>query len=184
MTTINVKSILVILIAAISFAGCDAFEEADDVSFDTTFKIPQEMLVSESGTTPKNPYVSAVSTLSVDDPNYVKYKDRIKDITINKIEYTISNSTDPSVFLTLGEAVFYGVGESISTGKVASITNKALTNHTGELVADPAAIDKIKTILKSGGDVLVVSRATLSKAPITFKVSVSVSVTITANALK
>ena len=70
MKTFDLRSFAVLLMIAMSFAGCDAFEEADDVSFDTSFKLPQEIVVNETSTTPKNPYVSAVSTLSIDDPNY------------------------------------------------------------------------------------------------------------------
>lgn len=183
MKSLNLKFIVGLVVAAMSFAGCDALDEADDVSFDTSFKLPEDLQVNApAGNT--GPFTSAASTLDIDDPNYEKYKDRIKDITVNKIEYTISNSTDPSVVMTLGEAVFYGVNETVSTGKVATIRNKTLNNHTGELEADAAAIEKIKTILKSGGDVFVVSRATLDKAPASFKVGVTVYVTIKANALK
>ncbi|HEY0742241.1 MAG TPA: hypothetical protein VGD40_12295 [Chryseosolibacter sp.] len=175
---------LAIVAVITTFSSCDLLDKADDVTFDVQFKVPTSFEVSEEAENPVNPYTSLQSTMDVDNPQYDQYKNKIKDVTINKIEYTISNfSADGPVTLTSGEAIFFGTGETIAAGKIASVTNKALSNHTGELQASAAALEEIEKIIFEDGEVFVVSRATLSDAPVFFNVNVTIHATIKANAL-
>jgi hypothetical protein len=184
MKNFNLKTLAVLLMAIALFSGCDKLEEADDVTFDVKFKLPKTFEVTEEAENPVNPYTSLASTMDIDNPEFDKYKDKIKDVKVNKIEYTISAfAADGPVTMTLGEAIFFGFGETIATGQIASVASKALSNHTGELTASAAALEKIEQIILEDGEVFVASRCNLSDAPVFFNVNVTLYVTVTANAL-
>lgn len=167
------------------FTGCDLFEDADDVTFNTTFTLPNDFHIDEDTNVPKNPYVSITSSLEVDqDPQVLKYKDKIKKIRVNKISYEIYSFNAPgAVTLVSGKTTFYEVGGTASTEAVAEVTNLALGNKSGDLTTTQASLDKIGEILLEDGEVMVVSSATLSSTPVEFYVKTIVDVSVTANAL-
>jgi hypothetical protein len=185
MKKFNFRTLAGLLLVLVLFGACDKLEEADDITFDVKFTLPKTFEVTEEADEPANPYTSLVSTMDIDNPEFDVYKDKIKDVKVNKIEYTISSfAADEPVTMTLGEAIFFGVGETIATGQIASVSSKALSNHTGELTASASALEKIEKIILEDGEVFVASRCNLTAAPVFFNVNVTVYVTVTANALK
>lgn len=179
-------NLLAIVMIAFLFAGCDKLEKADDVSFDAQFTVPQKIEVDEQADDPANPYTSLNNSIEAEqNAEYVKYKSKVKKIRVNKITYTISDLSAPDgpVTLTTGQAIFFESGGSATSGNIASVSNLLLANGTGELEASQAALDNIGEILLENGDVTVVSVAHLSAAPVFYHITITLHVTVTANAL-
>jgi hypothetical protein len=184
MKTYFFKSLLALSMIAFLFSGCDKLEEADDVTFNATFTGPQ-VEVHEEGDVPANPYMSLISSIDAEQSaEYVKYKDKIKKIRVNKITYTISDLAAPgAVTLVNGTATFFENGGVATSGEIASIQNLLLVNGSGELEATQDALDAISAIFLENGEVFVVSAATVSDAPVFFHIGITLEVSITANAL-
>lgn len=174
------------LACTIAFVSCDKIEQADDITFNTEFTIPQGFVVEEKADNPVNPYMSLSSSIQASqNAEYLKYIDRIKKIRVNKIKYTISEFSAPEpVTLTSGKAIFFEAGGSAATGQIASVSNLSLANGSGELAANQATLDKMGEILLKDGEIFVVSEATLSNAPVYYTIKVTLEVSITANSLK
>jgi hypothetical protein len=180
------ENLLAIVMIAFLFAGCDKLEKADDVTFDAQFTVPQKVEVDEKADNPENPYTSLNNSIEAEqNAEYVKYKNKVKKIRVNKITYTISdlNATKGPVTLTSGQAIFFASGGSATSGNIASVSNLLLVNGSGDLEASQAALDNIGEILLENGDVTVVSVAHISAAPVFFHIAMTLHVTVTANAL-
>jgi hypothetical protein len=181
----SAKPAVCFLLSAFLFSGCDLLDKADDVKFTTDFTLPQPFVVDEDLDDPQNPYLSINSSIEAEaDPEYQKYKAKVKDIVVNEIRYTISDfSADGPVTLTSGKAYFFEVGGTAASGSVAEVQNLSLSNTSGILQASPAALEAIADILLEKGEIEVASSADVSDSPVHFKVTVTLNVTITANAL-
>jgi hypothetical protein len=177
--------VLTVTLMAVLLTGCDKLEKADDITFNAEFVIPQKIEVSESQDEPVNPYTSLSSSIdATQNADYAKYKDRVKKIRVNKIKYTISDfDAEGAVTLTSGLAIFFENGGTAASGEIASVSNLILSNTSGELTATQDALDTIGEILLENGQINVVSVATLSDAPVFFHITVTLDVSITANAL-
>lgn len=185
MKTYTLKCLAWLTAATFLFSGCDKLEEADDVSFDATFTIPQPFVVDEDQDEPENPYVSSNSSMEATQNSQVQqYIDRIKSIKVNQVNYVISNfQADGAVTLVSGSATFFATGGNAGSGVIAQVSNVPLTNHSGILQVSQEGLDTIGEIILEDGEVQVISSATLSDAPVSFAVTVTLDVTITANAL-
>jgi hypothetical protein len=186
MKSIVFKPWLLFLFISVLFSGCELLDEADDVEFTTDFTLPDAFEVDEHADDPANPYMSLTSTIDAEqDPDYLKYKSKVKDIVVNEIKYTISDFSAPggAVILTSGEAIFFASGQTAASGVVASVENLPLANGSGILQASPAALETIADIILQDGEIVVQSVVNLSDAPCAFKVKVTLNVTVTANAL-
>jgi hypothetical protein len=180
-----VKSVLASGLIVLLLSGCDKLEKADDITFEAEFTIPTKIEVSEDQDNPVNPYTSLSSSIDAEqNADYKKYKAKVKKIRVNKIKYTITDfAADGPVTLTSGSAVFFESGGSAASGEVATVSNLLLSNTSGELVASQDALDTIGEILLDNGKVNVVCISTLSDSPVFFHISVTLSVSVTANAL-
>jgi hypothetical protein len=167
-------------------AGCDLFNDLDDVSFDST--LSENIVVSESsaGTNVANSEIIVLDATS--DPDINQYKDKIKGIRVNKISYQVVSfsATDP---VTLSGTMAFGESTTSSPTVVAAITSlnlkEAFLNGTVyDLTVPQTDIDKISALLKDDKAVKIYLNSTLSKTPVSFTIELILDVTVEANALK
>ena len=171
--------ILIALVAGLSFS-CGLLDKAD-VNFDMTLQ--QDFIVAESGTATAvtKSYEGTLDASS--NAEFVKYKDKIKDLKINRITYKVSN-------YSLTTPVTFSSGSFTVDG-----TTLATQNEINLLSANGGAEAEITSLNASGASALVAklksdskatvkAQGTLSKTPVAFKLTTYYYVTVTASALK
>lgn len=85
----------------LSSASCELFDKVDDVTFDV--EIAHTFVVSASATDPLS-YSKADEIDPTSNADFNKYKDKIKDVTIHSIEYTVTNFVgDPATTFSNGQ---------------------------------------------------------------------------------
>src|SRR6187551_3382591 len=101
-------------------AGCDLFNDLDDVSFDST--LSENIVVSESGTGTNVASADIIVLDATTDPDINQYKDKIKGIKVNKISYQVVSfsATDP---VTLSGTMAFGESTASSPTVIAAITS-------------------------------------------------------------
>jgi hypothetical protein len=181
MKKIVVKKLLPLFFVALTFAlgGCDLFEDADDITFEIVLPLEfdpvNESLVSSSPVS-----YSDVENLDARDNDQVaKYKDKIKQVTLNRITYVISDYAAP-------EPVTFTNGALTVPGKTlasASNLNLQSTTETELPNVDQAGFDEFAKQIKANQNVDVTVAGTFSRTPVAFKVTAYFHVTIVANAL-
>src|SRR5688572_2519839 len=89
------KKLLALVCIAATFSSCDLFDKADDVTFDVVLPLEfdpvNETLVSSSPVS----YSDVKNLNANDNAEVAKYKDKIKEITLNRITYEISDYAAP-----------------------------------------------------------------------------------------
>jgi len=177
---------LSLLLITLVFSGCELLDETDDVQFTTDFELPVPFVVDEDADVPGNPYTSFNSSIeAARDPEYQKYKDRVKHIVVNEIKYIISEFVaDVPVTLTSGEAKFFAKDQTVNDAVIASVSNVTIADGSGTLEASAEVLETIANIVLRDGEIHVVSVANISDAPCSFKIKVTLNVTVTANALE
>jgi len=175
----SLASKLSTLLVIALLASCNLFDKVDDVSFNTEF---EESFVINGATT--DPYSSVITLDATSDPEVNKYKEKIKEITINKITYTVTNYNGPAGTTFSGDALF---GANPSLGSVAiSNLNLGSASSSGEefeLDLSQETVDKVTNQLKADKKVAVTLAGTFSNEPVNCVIKLKVNAKVTADAL-
>lgn len=163
-----------------SSASCSLLDKADEVKFEA--KLPLEFVVDETAVS-KNP-VSYSKTQTLDatqNADVAKYKDKIKEITVNKISYVISgyDAGGAVVTFTNGKLKVASSGTTIASAASVNLQSTA----EADLTADIAGFNELAELLKSDKSETVNLSGTFSSTPVKFKVTAYFHTTITASVL-
>ena len=108
-------SATLILFAVVSFSACDLFDNADDVAF--TRDLEESFDVTIAGEGQDVEYSENLVLDATMDDDIDKYKDRITEIDVNKIEYQITSFNGPE-----GATASGSFGFSHSSSDVPELT--------------------------------------------------------------
>jgi hypothetical protein len=180
-TFMKTKSFLSILLLIVfgTFSSCDLFDEADDVSFDST--IPLTFVINETAQNPEGMTYSDSELLDVtSDPDVAEYASKIKEIKVTRVTYTISPGADPNtVIFTDGTLKISSTGKTIASVSSASLSNTTET----DLISNTDGFNELATKLLDDKKEIILMNGTLSSTPVAFTVKFNFYVTITADAL-
>jgi hypothetical protein len=184
-----IVKILALFVVALTFASCDLFEKADDVTFEEELIIYWNADENLEGS--NVPYDDEQILDLADYPVLEPYIDKIKSVEITKITYHVSNFNNTPhglpVKLTGGIAAFgpYDSSTPSVSAPMAGASGVDLGTATAEatLAIDAAGLSKIAKDLLDDKQIKMYSEGTLSKTPVAFTVVSTFYVKITANAL-
>lgn len=168
-------------------SGCSLFEKVDDVTFDV--EITHTFVIDENMDSQGNPV--SYSDVDAIDPktnsDFNKYKDKIKEITVNKITYTVSDyEADGAVSFTNGTGKFKATASGTTALGSAGISFQNIQASVGgnfELTYAVSDLNAIANHLEKVEPVYFEVAGTFSKTPVAFKVPVTIHCTIKADAL-
>ena len=88
------KSVFALASIFVLFSSCELFEGADDVTFDVELSYTFE--ITDTGNSNGQPvtYFEIGELDPNDEPDFAKYKDKIKSVTVNEVEYTVTDFDD------------------------------------------------------------------------------------------
>jgi hypothetical protein len=184
------KFTLAVLFSSFIFSGCDLLDKADDITFDEVVEV--NWVADENGEGENVPYFHAELVDLSSNPEVAKYANKIKEIKINKITYSVINyNPEPhgnAVYFNDGVASFVAVGSSTPLVEVpyaasASGVNLAASTAETELNIDAAGLTEIANAFKDNLQLTMESDGVLTQVPVSFTVVSKFYVTITANAL-
>lgn len=182
------KMFLVCLLA-ISFAGCDLFDKADDVTLEEELVLNWN--IDENGSGTNVAYTDSKILDLAAYPEFDDYIDKIKSVEITKITYRVTNFDNSphnsTVTLTNGVAEFGPYdsttpGVSVPLASASGVNIGATVNET-TLNIDAAGLNKIAKDLLDDKKVKMYSKGTLSVTPVAYTVVSTFYVKIVANAL-
>lgn len=182
-------ALAVFAVFAMTFASCDLFEKADDVTFEEELVVNWDTDENLTGT--NVPYEDAQILDLADYPVLAPYVDKIKSVEVTKITYRITNFDNTPhgqpVTLTGGIAAFGPYDASAPSVSVpmagASGVNIGSATTETTLSIDAAGLSKVAKDLLDDKQIKMYSEGTLSKTPVAFRVVSTFYVKITANAL-
>ena len=163
-----------------SSASCSLFDKVEDITFEA--KLPLEFLVNETAESLSPVTYSKSQTLdAAQNADVAKYKDKIKEIKVNKITYVISDYSASGAVVTFSN----GLLSVASSGKtIASATSVNLQSTAeAELTADTAGFNELAQLLKADKSETIKLGGTFSRTPVAFKVTAYFHTTITAGVL-
>lgn len=158
-----------------SSLSCDLFDKADDISFTTDFEKSFDVVDAN------NTYAETITLDATTDPEVEKYKEKIQDITVNKITYRISGFRGLNDANISGDVLF-GPNGSLGTVTIPS-TNLSSSTEEIELDLSQEEVDEISNQLKNDKKVTVTMSGTVENGPVDFTITFKVDAKITANAL-
>ncbi|HEY9046134.1 MAG TPA: hypothetical protein VIN08_09570 [Ohtaekwangia sp.] len=183
--TLRCLSAGMLFLTATLLASCNLFDKADDVAFNTTLDHDIEASESTSGTNVT--YQQVITLDATSDSEISRYKDKIKGFEVNKIKYTISSYSGAFATKFTGK---FGFGDESGTSYTVSTTitdldlQAAYTAGTVyELTLPVTEVAKIEAMLRDKKEVKIYVDGTLSQTPVAFTISVSLDVSIQADAL-
>jgi hypothetical protein len=175
------------------FSGCELFEGADDVTFDVELTYTFE--ITDTGNSNGQP-VSYFSTGSLDpnaDPDFEKYKDKITSVTVNSVEYTVTDFDESTGDVTFsnGSGFFAADATSKTTAlatayATAAIAIQSVAAAEGNEFTLDYSIEELEAIgdkLEDVQPVFFAVSGTFSKTPAVFNIPVIIHCTIKADAL-
>lgn len=162
-----------------SSASCSLFDKVEDITFEA--KLPLEFLVNETAVSQNPVTYSKSQTLdAAQNADVAKYKDKIKEIKVNKITYVISDySASGVVTFTNGLLSVASSGKTIASATSVNLQSTA----EAELTADTAGFNELAQLLKADKSETIKLGGTFSKTPVAFKVTAYFHTTITAGVL-
>ena len=164
-----------------SSASCSLFDKAENINFEA--KLPLEFVVDETATNAGAKSYTYSKTLdATQNAEVAKYKDKIKEIKVNKISYVVSGYSAPGgavVTFTNGKLKVASSGKTIA--EAASINLQSTVE--GDLTADTAGFNELAELLKADKSETVSLSGTFSSTPVKFTVKVYFHTTITAGVL-
>ena len=171
---------------ALMFTSCDLFDKADDISFDTTLE--EAIVVNEPATAVSKTYSKYITLDATSDPEINKYKSKISGFKVKKVNYQVTQFTQNSVITISNASISFGDASSSAAEVLGTIPNinikEAFDNGTVfELTLDQTKINRISSLLKDDKAVKVYVEGTLSQTPVEFEITVSLDVTVEADAL-
>ena len=162
-----------------SSASCSLFDKVEDITFEA--KLPLEFVVNETAVSQNPVTYSKSQTLdAAQNADVAKYKDKIKEIKVNKITYIISDySASGVVTFTNGLLSVASSGKTIASATSVNLQSTA----EAELTADTAGFNELAQLLKADKSETIKLGGTFSKTPVAFKVTAYFHTTITAGVL-
>jgi hypothetical protein len=172
-------------IIALTFSNCSVFEKADDVSFNAPIEQTFNVNITTAGT---NVTMNQEITLDATDNDEInKYKDKIKEVKVNKVTYQVTAFTgDFGTKFTGGVGVGSLTAAPVVTKAIADFDVRAAFQSGEEFQLDLTTDDvsKIAALLKTDKKVKTAWTGLLSQTPVSFTVKVVIDATIKADALK
>lgn len=170
-----------IALLAVSSFSCGILDKAD-VNFD--IKLKQDFIVAEtaSATNVTKSYEAVLDASA--NADFAKYKNKLKDMKINKITYQVTGYAT-----TLPNAVSFSAGTFSVDGTTLvtqGTTDLKAVNGAAEVEVtslNPSGVSALVAKLKTDGKATVKASGTLSATPVAFKLTAYYYVTVTANAL-
>lgn len=181
------RSLLGLVIVAFTLAGCDKLEEADDVEFD--IEVDVIFVADENGTFTNVTYVGDPVTLSIAGNSQIQqYADKIKEIKVKKIEYSITGyaAEPPGTQVTFSDGVmFYASVGAANAAILTSVSSVNLATSTGthELPVDEAAFADLGALLLEEHEATIYTAGELTSTPVQFSIPTTFTLTIKADAL-
>lgn len=168
----------------LSSASCELFDSVDDISIDLELK--HTFTIDPSATDPLS-YTEIGEYDPTDNADFNKYKDKIKEVTIHSVEYTVTDyQGDAGITFSNGKGKFSSVGTSTTALAEAGIVIQNISQAVGvtkTLDYSIADLDKIANEMENLKAVKYEISGTLSKVPVAFKVPVTIKMTIKADAI-
>ncbi|HCZ36555.1 MAG TPA: hypothetical protein DHV26_11595 [Cytophagales bacterium] len=159
-----------LLLALSTFTSCELFDKADDVTFDVD--VPLDFVVNVTPNM-EGGYTAEQVLNASSDPDIAEYADKIKEFKINRITYTITNSTSDGT-------TFDGSVSIAATGEVlSSVANTPETDLPANIdgfndLASRLLEDKQETIMMNGQ---------FSTSTVFFNIRLRFYISVTADAL-
>lgn len=162
-------------------ASCDLFDKADDISFSTEFD--ESISVSNA----EGSYSSSITLDATTDPEVAKYKEKIQNIELNEVTYTVSNYVGPDDATFTGDILFGVAGDIDKLGSVSisglNLSDASTSGDEMDLNLSQDEVNAVALQLKDDKTVLVTMAGEFSDGPVSFIVTVKVDAKITADAL-
>lgn len=170
------KLLLSLAVVALVVTSCDLFGDLDDIDFKTDFTASYSVNVTNDSAK-----LDKIINLK-DDPDVLKYQEKLKDVTIDSVILSISDYTGVANNKLNGFVKYSDVSSS-SPILFATISNLALENGAKtKITAEPAVIAAVQTIMKDKKEIKVYLRGKTTGAA-TFTLNVQYYVTVKAEAL-
>ncbi|MGE0770398.1 MAG: hypothetical protein AB7K37_01715 [Cyclobacteriaceae bacterium] len=165
-----------------SSLSCSLFDKVDDVTFDIVVEHTFSIDASE------NDPLSYSKKETIDpstNSEFAKYKDKIKEITIKSVEYSVENySGEPGITFSNGKGTFVGTGTSAAASASLAFQDiQASVGQTFQLDYSTAGLDEIGNELENLKKIDFQVSGNLSGVPVAFQVPVTITMTIKADAL-
>jgi hypothetical protein len=168
----------------LSSASCELFDKVDDVSIDVELK--HTFIVSASASDPLT-YAQVSEIDPTDNADFNAYKNKIKEITIHSVEYTVTNYVGQGeIIFSNGKGSFMTSGTSstaIATADIAIQSIPGAVGTTKTLNYSIQDLDAIANELEKLTAVKFQVSGTVSKVPVAFNVPITIKMTIKADAL-
>lgn len=166
---------VVMLLALSTFTSCELFDKVDDVTFDVD--VPLDFVVNVTPNM-EGGYTAEQVLNTSSDPDIAEYADKIKEFKINRITYTITNSTSDVTTFT-GSVSVLASGDILSGVTNLSVNNTTETDLPSNLdgfndLASRLLEDKQETILMNGQ---------FSSSTVSFNLRLRFYLSVTADAL-
>lgn len=171
-----------------SSLSCDLFDKADDITFDVeikhTFVIDENFDSQGSSVT--------YSDSDIIDPNqnaeFAKYKDKIKELTITEVTYTVTgyDPTSAGTLFTNGVGSFSASAGGASAIASADLTFQNIPGSVGGSYSLNYSVSDLQAIAQQLKDLQSITfnvSGTFDQTPVAFSVPVTLHCTITADAL-
>lgn len=182
-----VRSFIGLSLMAFTFLGCDLFDKVDDVTLD--IEISHTFVIDEDFDSDGDPvpYSDVGIIDATKDADFEKYKDKIKEVTVHQITYTVENyAGDPTISFLNGMGNFYassGQANAIATAGISFQNIQSSVGQTFTLQYTTQGLEAIAQQLESVHAVTFEVAGTLSETPVAFNVPVTIHATIKAEAL-
>ena len=172
--------------AAVCFAfimssgSCSLSDKVPDVTFDA--KLPLDFVVNETkiSASPIS-YTDSKTIDATQNADVAKYKDKIKEIKVNKITYVVSGFSAGGAVVTFTNGTLSVASSGKTIASAASVNLQSSTET--ELTADTAGFNELALLLKDDKSETVKLGGTFSFAPVAFKVTIYFYTSITAGPL-
>lgn len=169
-----------------SSLSCGLFDKVDDVTFN--IELDHTFVINEQNDSNGQPVTYSAEDVidATQNSEFAKYQDKIKEITITEVVYTVSDYSAPgSVTFSNGQGSFSAnTGSAPFASASLAIQNiQASVGGSFTLNLDQSGLNAIAQQLKDVKTVSMKVSGTLSSTPVAFKVPVTLKCKITANAL-
>jgi hypothetical protein len=181
------RSLLGLTLVAFTLAGCDKLEEADDVEFD--IEVDVTFVVDENGSFSNVTYVGDPVTLSIaGNAQIQQYADKIKEIRIKKVEYSITgySAEPPGTQVTFSDGImFYASVGAANAAILSTVSTVNLATSTGvhELPVDDDSFADLGALLLEEHEATIFTAGELTSTPVQFNIPTTFTITIVADAL-
>jgi hypothetical protein len=174
-TTIKFLTVLIMAVS-FTFTACDELEDLADVDFTTSISTKIPIAINQGQET-----VNESVVLSLDNNATHDYLNKIEDVKITKLTYTINNFSGDATG-TIDVSLY---ADNIALDLMAFTVKDAYSNRTVFEVTDVAKLNEMANLLKKNKSVIVGVKGvcTTPEEAMSFNVQVTASLKVTANPL-